>query len=389
VDEVKRFYGLYSAGDNIQWITGPGGHGNLGPISPAIMAFFVKNLKGGAGESTFAPLRAAQTADMIVTPSGQVSSAIGGETVYSLNRGRAQAMMAHANVLSSKGDLSKLQNQLRKDIRSLTGAAVEPGSTPPSVTILTTARRDGYRIDTISMKSDAGMEVSGLAAVPDGTTARPAILMMDTASTDIVMAKHSDFGRLAEEGNIVVYLQPRPTPPGTESIKSPYLGPFNLLSLRAFLVGKTMIGLRIDDAVRAVDWLASRKDVDRNSITIYGNGPLGMAALHAAALDSRNSKVVLQNTLTSFRMIVDQPVHRNVSEVVIPGVLRHYDTEELLQSVYPRTVVVVTPQDALGETVSEQTFRVAMANVIQSDQKLGSPKRIQFQSFVWFAQPLN
>src|SRR5205085_6311459 len=118
-------------------------------------------------------------------------------------------------------------------------------------------------------------------------------------------------------------------PPGTESIKSPYLGPFNLLSLRAFLVDKTIIGMRIDDAIRAIDWLAARKDVDRNSITIYGNGSLGLVALHAAALDARISKVVLENTLTSYRMIVDQPVHRNISEVVIPGVLRHYDSADL------------------------------------------------------------
>ncbi|HLQ76173.1 MAG TPA: acetylxylan esterase, partial [Terriglobia bacterium] len=211
VDEVKRFYGLYSASDNIQWITGPGVHGNLGPISPAIMAFFVKNLKGGSGDSTFAPIRAAQASDMIVTPSGQVSTAMGGETVYSINRKRAESLTAHAKVLSSKAEVSRLQTQIRKDIRSLTGATIEPGSAHTEVTVQSTAQRDGYRIDTIAMTSDAGTVVAGLAAIPDGSKPKPAILMLDTASTDTATAKHSDFVRLAEAGNIVVYLQPRPT----------------------------------------------------------------------------------------------------------------------------------------------------------------------------------
>jgi hypothetical protein len=268
---------------------------------------------------------------------------------------------------------------LRKDIRALTGAALEPGTTHTEVTTVSSAPRDGFRLETISITSDGGTTVSGMVAIPDGNAVKPAILILDTQSMDNMTANHSDFERLASAGNIVMFLQPRPTPPGTESIKSPYLGPFNLLSLRAFLIGKTIIGLRIDDAIRAVDWLASRTDVDRNAITIHGNGSLGMVALHAAALDTRISKVVLESTLTSYRMIVDEPVHRNVSEVVIPGVLRHYDTEDLLESVYPRPVVYVAPRNALGEPISEQEFRDAIARVIQSDQRLGSPKRIQFQ----------
>ena len=52
-DEVKRIYKLYGAEDRLQWITGPGGHGNLGPISPAILGFFIHHLAGGpAGDAS-------------------------------------------------------------------------------------------------------------------------------------------------------------------------------------------------------------------------------------------------------------------------------------------------------------------------------------------------
>src|SRR5262249_54746496 len=183
-----------------------------------------------------------------------------------------------------------------------------------------------------------------------------------------------------KRGRIVMTMDARPTPVGTESIKSAYLGVFNLLSLRAFLVAKTIVGLRTDDAARAMDWLSARTDVDTSSITIYGSGPLGVVALHAAALDSRVSQIVVEDTLASYRMIVDQPVHRNVSEVVIPGVLRHYDTDDLIESLWPRPVVVIAPHDALGMPVSEQDFRAALSHVFQSDAKLGSPERVRFRT---------
>ena len=56
-NEAKRIYGLYGAEDRLQWITGPGGHGNLGPISPAILSFFAKYLKGDSSPQQFTPAR--------------------------------------------------------------------------------------------------------------------------------------------------------------------------------------------------------------------------------------------------------------------------------------------------------------------------------------------
>jgi hypothetical protein len=76
-------------------------------------------------------------------------------------------------------------------------------------------------------------------------------------------------------------------------------------------------------------------------------------------------------------MIVDQPVHRNVSEVVIPGVLRKYDLGDLILAVNPRPVEIVDPQDALGAPVSEQDFRTALAYVFQSEERLGSAQELR------------
>jgi cephalosporin-C deacetylase-like acetyl esterase len=382
VDEVKRFYATYGAENKIAWITGPGGHGNLGPVSAAILKFFTVNLKGTTVEPSFTMLRPPSTTATIVTNSGQVSTEFRDpSSVYSLNRKRAESRMAKQTEWTSKGDVPMLQTRLRADIRSLTGSVMEPWAEFTHVAIHSTEQRSGYRIETIAMTSDDNMMIDGYVAVPNLiTSAMQAILMMDTRPASSLVAVGGDVDRLAKAGRIVMVFDARPTPPGTESIKSPYLGAFNLLSLRSFLVGKSIIGLRIDDTIRAVNWLADRRDVDRNAITVYGSGPLGMVALHAAVLDTRISKVVVANTLTSYRMIIDQPVHRNVSEIVIPGVLQHYDTTDLLTAIYPRPVIYVSPQDALGDAVRPAIFRSAISAALKSNQNMGSPNRIQLQT---------
>jgi cephalosporin-C deacetylase-like acetyl esterase len=376
VDEARRFYGLYGAADKLEWITGPGGHGNLGPISPAILKFFTANLKGSPPDFEFTPLRLTNTSDVIVTPTGQVSTSIGGETVYSLNRKRAEMLSRQPQVLRDRSSVQQLRNHLQKDIRELTGSVLQPGSrtTSEALTTKSSEKRTGYRLETISLKSDGDTELTGILAIPDRTAAKRPVLVLSPQLPSL-----DDIEELIKANRLILALQPRPTPAGTESIKSPYLGIFNLLSLRAFLAGKTVLGLRLDDAIRAVNLLISSRDVDRSGVTAYGRGAMGLVLLHAAVVDSRISRLVLDETLTSYRMIVDQPVHRNVSEVVIPGVLRRYDTGDLLEAVFPRPVAIVSPRDALGEPVPEADFRAAMAPAFQTDERLGSPGRIHFE----------
>src|ERR1039458_1107280 len=66
-EEARRIYGLYGAADRLQWITGPGGHGNLGPVSPAILGFFAKYLKGDAAEQKMAQVRPPNAGDLRCT----------------------------------------------------------------------------------------------------------------------------------------------------------------------------------------------------------------------------------------------------------------------------------------------------------------------------------
>jgi hypothetical protein len=142
-----------------------------------------------------------------------------------------------------------------------------------------------------------------------------------------------------------VYLAiiPRPSPPGTEETKASILGPFYLTELRAELVGKTLIGIRIDDVVRAVDYLASRPDVDPKDITAVASGHLGLVLLHAAVLDPRLKHITVDHALESYASLLEAPMPIDAPEDILPGVLLHYDIPDLVKALGPR-LTLTNPQ---------------------------------------------
>jgi fermentation-respiration switch protein FrsA (DUF1100 family) len=177
---------------------------------------------------------------------------------------------------------------------------------------------------------------------------------------------------------VVLALHPRGVlgepPPNPSQLA---LGPYMSLFQRAVAVGRTIVGLRVDDTIRAVDWLASRPDVDQSEITVYGAGAQGMVALHAAALDPRISRIVVERALVSYRTALFAGLHKNLSEVLIPSVLTRYDTPDLLIATHPRPVVLVNPANAMGQPERDRHVRQALERALDADKTLRTPERIR------------
>jgi hypothetical protein len=323
-EETKRWYGLYDAADRIEWITGPGGHGALTPVHPKILAFFLKHLKGSSAEPVYSRLTPDKPQDLWCTPEGQV----GGVSISEVIRRRA------AEVKTPGG---------AKDFRTAAGITME-AERPPMQELDAPEEREPYRV--------FHMEVAGLdavLAVPDGGKALPGVLLIGASEYP------SEVDALAKSGHIVLVLPPRPWPAGTESAKAPIQGSYYLLSLRAEITGQTLVGLRANDIIAAVNRLTGLP-----SITAYASGPSGVALLHAAAIDKRITTVIVEDSLASFRMIATAPLHRNAAESMVPGALRQYDIPDLIRAIAPRKVEFRNPVDETGEHVKE-TFQAGSA----------------------------
>jgi hypothetical protein len=224
-EEAKHFWGVYGADDKVQWITGPGGHGNLGPISPQILSFFTKYLKGGAPERALTPMRVEHREDLQSTLTQQVSTSIGGETVYSPNRKRTALLLEPARPLQGNADLEDLRSRVREGMIALAGGVAKPGGTPPAVDVKATDPHKGCRTETIVFHSEPGIDLSGLIAVPDMAGPKPVVLMLDSQRGRLI-APGGDLDRLGTVGRIFMVLEPRPSPANAEGNRGPFLGPF-------------------------------------------------------------------------------------------------------------------------------------------------------------------
>ncbi|MGB3629616.1 MAG: hypothetical protein WBA18_08985 [Terracidiphilus sp.] len=225
-------------------------------------------------------------------------------------------------------------DRLQQLIRDETGADVKPGETKFDADLLSAGS------GPIALPSAGGLRLEGDLAVPSTPGKHPAVLLLVPGSihgaSATAQASHSKFDSLAAQGNIVLAVTPRPSPAGTDDMKAPLLGPFYLLSLRADLVGKTLVGLRADDAIRAIDYLAARSDVDPAQLSAQASGHMGLVLLHAGVLDRRMRHIEVDHVLSSYRSLVDAPLPIGAPEDVIPGVLLHYDIPDLMRALGPR-----------------------------------------------------
>jgi hypothetical protein len=101
-------------------------------------------------------------------------------------------------------------------------------------------------------------------------------------------------------------------------------------------VGKTLLGLRVDDVIAAVNFMQGSTTGDPNQITAQASGHLGLVLLHAAALDPRLKHIAIDHSLESYAGLLHAPMPIDAPEDILPGVLLHYDIPDIIKSLGPR-----------------------------------------------------
>jgi cephalosporin-C deacetylase-like acetyl esterase len=371
VEEARRVYGFYGA--QIDWITGPGKHANLRPIYPEMMRFFLRQLRGVDEAPKVVDFGAPPISELECTTTGQVTTSLQGETLFSLNRAAAKNAIRKQPAIANKAQLAHLRTQVKEQIRALNGVEAEPHVNALKIALADPEKRNGYSIRRVTYTSTTGQELTGTLAVPDRQGRKPAVLLLEERAPG-ESAQDEELDRLASDGNIVFSPEALPGTKDHDEQKTDLLGAFYLPSLRAELVGKTLVGLRVEDALRFVDWLASRPDVDVRRISGKAIGAMGIVLLHAAVLDERIRAITLERSLLRYRAAVEAPMTKDLAQSVIPGVLRHYDLDDLMVALVPRTIELIAPTDGGGDPVDA---RDALAWVMETDRKLGFAERVK------------
>ncbi len=181
----------------LQFITGPGGHGALGPITGNIVSFFMRNLMPGV-DSTHpnvpppprpraagAPAGPPATPSnglpkdaLQVTPTGQVATSYpDSETVFSLN-------LKHATQIIPTKRPAFTPAKLATAIRETTYASAHPGDSKPLVLNAIGNTPTGTHDEHIILGSEPGIDLNGNLSITPLPGRHPAILMLVPEAID-------------------------------------------------------------------------------------------------------------------------------------------------------------------------------------------------------------
>ncbi len=106
----------------------------------------------------------------------------------------------------------------------------------------------------------------------------------------------------------------------------------------ALLLGQTMIGWRVYDVMRTIDWIATRKELDSNRVGCMGISGGGTCTTFSAALEPRIRVAMISGYLNTFRDSIMSVAH--CIDNYVPGILHWAEMYDVAGLIAPRPVFV-------------------------------------------------
>jgi len=159
--EVKRIYGLFGKPDNIEITEDDFGHGYTKKNREAMYAFFQKYLQL-PGSSAEEEVDFPTAKELQKTSTGQLSTSLGGETIFSLNRKDTEKLITELQ--ASRGDLTRHLSNVLIAAKKLSGFQ-EPSESNESV-FTGRIQREGYVIEKYFVKGEGNYIIPYLLMIP-------------------------------------------------------------------------------------------------------------------------------------------------------------------------------------------------------------------------------
>lgn len=374
--EAQGIYKLMGVPEKLSMVEADDGHGYTKPRRLASYRWFGRWLKGVDDQEPEPEVTIATEEELFCTEAGQVAVSLGGETVFTLNQKRAEQLRPKGRPLAAE--------ELRNRVRSMT--AFEAPKNALVVKPYGEITRAGYRIEKLTYESESGILIPSLVFVPEGGGARkPAMIYVHGRGKSAAAAAGGEIEQFVKAGLIVLAIDLRGLGE-TRSLSDEngsdfpvYFGDFES-AMTALHIGRPLVGMRMTDVLRGIDLLTARADVEPTKIYGFGKEAGAIPLLHAAAMDDRIGKIALEGMLASYQTIIQQRIHRQVFEQVIPGVLRLYDLPDVVAALAPRPVWIVNGVNALGQQMklSELKTHYAAASTLHLAERRAVDKPTAF-----------
>ncbi|MCL4401775.1 MAG: alpha/beta hydrolase family protein [Acidobacteria bacterium] len=234
---------------------------------------------------------------------------------------------------------------------------IPPRPARPKVHVVSVDRREGYRIEKFVFDNEIDSEVPGYIAIPENRKGRlPAILTMHGHSS----SKDNMFGYAPSSQNVAELLARRGyVVLGIDNYfngERKGMGPagelekmargadqeWSLFKLNMWM-GRTLWGMMLRDEQMALDYLASRPEVDPQRIGAQGMSMGSTRSWWLGAIDERIKAVVAVACFTRYEdLVATRALRAHGIYYFTWGLLKHFDSEGVMALLAPRPFLALT-----------------------------------------------
>jgi dienelactone hydrolase len=280
--------------------------------------------------------------DLLCTARGQTLLLDGARSVTDLNVELEEKLAAGRRKLWESDD----RKAALAEVRRLAG--VRPLADLPAFkhSSVGTVERDGYKIEKLVLEGEAGLKLPALLFRPAKASGRRCLYLHGDG-------KQADAGpggpieKLVGAGCLVLALDLRGMGETGPAEANPWGADWNDFFI-AYLLGKSLVGMRAEDVLAAARFLAEWEGEGRpGRVDLVAVGAAGPPALHAAALEpSLFDAVKLTHCLASWSGVVRNPAAPGQLANTVHGALGAYDLPDLVRALPKEKVTVEEPVDA-------------------------------------------
>jgi hypothetical protein len=326
--QMKQVYDELGAADNFGFFVADDGHGISKPKREAVLTFFLKHLCGTTKNIVEPDDQSVQPESALnCTRSGSVNLEFPDEiTIQKRNLQLYSQYQDKRNAFCLQ-DKSVIQSTIT-DLLSI--------DYPTHITIEKTEmiQRNNYSIQKIIIHSDNQPPLPCLFFIPNKPDVNPEIVLYaDGNGKNKAAIQGGQLDSLASNGQTILAFDMRGTgeTADAEVHNDPkFLNKEYRNAVLALYNGKPLMGQRVTDVFMALDFIYSDSRLKNKPVRFIAKGNITPAALHAAFLDKRISKLVISGNINSWKQYLDNPVELNQQSQVIPGVLQYYDLPDLV-----------------------------------------------------------
>ncbi len=282
--------------------------------------------------------------------------------------------------IKSPEEIAAYQQRLRSEFVKRLGGFPDRG--PLNSQTIKTIDANGYRIEKVIFESRPQHHITANFYVPRGDGPFPGVVVSSGHSRTAKTADYNQrFGiMLARCGIAALCFDPIGqgersqilNDRGENQISGTTTEHF-LVGLGSILVGRNTATYRVHDAMRAIDYLVARPEIDASRIGMTGCSGGGTLTSYTMAIDDRVACAAPACYLTNFRRLIETIGPQDAEQNIFGQIAWGMDQTDYVLIRAPKpTLISSTTQDFFDVSGSWETFRQAK----QIYGRLGFPERV-------------